>query len=159
MAKNSTQSSPAPATGAEEEIKDVVAPVTDPVIPDVPPREHEGASSPEAGSQSGASAADASAQTGASGPDVAVAHFTDVDDTGYANPSAVPSLARGAAGSQYEIIYEVRGEGRVKEVGVHVTARSESEAFDLASKAVEALSNEDNPITWRYTGRFRKVAA
>lgn len=90
----------------------------------------------------------------------------DVDPGSAGSPAVLPPPAdppdppkTAASGSQWEIIYEVRREGEVKEVGVNVTATSEAEAFDLASKAVEALGNEDQPVTWRYTGRFRKVAA
>lgn len=57
----------------------------------------------------------------------------------------------------YRIMYDIRdsrGKKQVKPVTVH--ARSEAEAFDLAQKALESISTEDNPITWRYTGQFTK---
>lgn len=87
---------------------------------------------------------------------VAEMHFTDTTS----DPAAALPVSK-PAGFQWAIIYDLyHADGRrLGEKEVHVTAPTEEEAFHLALVALEGIRIEDEPVRWRFTGRFRKVAA
>ena len=140
MANHRAQSSPAPAMAAEQVVPDAVDPV-----PSASGQEPAVAGQPET------TAPEAAAHTDEPKPDAAIAHMTP----------GVGGSAPPANAFQWEIVFEIRRKdgSLMGEKRVNVTATTEAQAFDLAQEAVDAITDGDDPITWRFTGRFRKFAA
>jgi hypothetical protein len=64
-----------------------------------------------------------------------------------------------AAEFVWRIDYDVyHANGSKEAVTIEVTAKDEKEAFDLAARKLFEMRTDEDPIEWRYTQRFTKVA-